>query len=183
MRGTRDTPDVEPSRARAVLGSAGLFLAAVLVVLAVLDHTRPLDFMPVSWHANRSLWYLLTLVSFLGGAALLRGASHNESTESTSPANGPKCFERIVIYTRQDCPLCEEAKRTLAHFGDALPKPVEIDIDTDEHLKAKYTDCVPVVEFDGKVRFHGRVDPALLRRLVEAEQQQHTADGPTVWAG
>ena len=29
-----------------------------------------------------------------------------------------------------------------------------------------FNDCVPVVEIDGKIRFCGRVDPVLLRRLL-----------------
>lgn len=157
---------------RAVLGSAGLFLAALLVVLAVLDYSRPLSFMPVSWHANRPLWYLIALFSFLGGAALLHGASVKPAAGSGDTAPGSRCFERVVLYTRDGCHLCDEAKQALADFGDALPEPIEIDVDADEQLRAKYTDCVPVVEFDGKVRFHGRVDRALLRRLIEAEQQR-----------
>ena len=171
----------EPASWQPTLGTAGLIFATVVVLLTVLDRTHPLEFMPVSWHANRSIWYLLALVSFLGGAALLRKAG-SSSEGGDSPANGPKCFERVVIYTRQGCHLCDEAMQVLAAHADALPEPIEIDIDNDEHLRRKYTDCVPVVEFDGKVRFHGRVNPVLLRRLIEAEQQR-LADTPTTQAG
>jgi hypothetical protein len=44
--------------------------------------------------------------------------------------------------------------------------PEEVDIDLDPELKARFTDCVPVVEIEGKIRFRGRVNEVLLRRLI-----------------
>jgi hypothetical protein len=44
--------------------------------------------------------------------------------------------------------------------------PREIDIDQDPALVDRFDVCVPVVEIDGKVRFRGRVDELLLRRLL-----------------
>ena len=69
----------------------------------------------------------------------------------------------VVIYTREGCHLCDEAKQLLATFGIA---PTEVDIDTDATLLGQYDDCVPVVEIDGKVRFRGRIDAVLLRRIL-----------------
>lgn len=40
------------------------------------------------------------------------------------------------------------------------------DIDADPALRDRFDTCVPVVEIDGKIRFRGRVDPILLRRLL-----------------
>lgn len=68
-----------------------------------------------------------------------------------------------VFYTRQGCCLCDEALELLHQEG---LKPQIVDIDKDPELHARFTDCLPVVEIDGKVRFRGRVEPRLLRRLL-----------------
>lgn len=60
--------------------------------------------------------------------------------------------------------MCEQALGTLAEHGLLAE---EIDIDHEETLRQKFDTCVPVVEIDGKVRFRGRVDPRLLRRLIQ----------------
>jgi hypothetical protein len=41
-----------------------------------------------------------------------------------------------------------------------------IDVDGDAALRERFNECVPVVEIDGKIRFRGRVDAMLLRRLL-----------------
>lgn len=46
-----------------------------------------------------------------------------------------------------------------------------IDIDQHPELCAQYNECVPVLRVDGKVRFRGRIDPALLRRLLSGATQ------------
>jgi hypothetical protein len=48
--------------------------------------------------------------------------------------------------------------------------PLCIDIDTDPALRAEFDTCVPVVEIDGRVRFRGRVDEVLLRRLLRGDK-------------
>ncbi len=45
----------------------------------------------------------------------------------------------------------------------------EIDIDGDPELVALFDTDVPIVALNGKVRFRGVVNPALLDRLVVAE--------------
>jgi glutaredoxin len=69
----------------------------------------------------------------------------------------------VVLYTRQGCHLCDQAGQVLRRYGLA---PLEVDIDADPDLLARYDTCVPVVEIDGKERFRGRVDEVLLRRLL-----------------
>jgi glutaredoxin len=71
----------------------------------------------------------------------------------------------VVLYTRDGCHLCEEAQEVLGDFGFS---PTIIDIDADSNLRERFDTCVPVVEIDGKIRFRGRVDPALLRRIVRS---------------
>jgi glutaredoxin len=69
----------------------------------------------------------------------------------------------VTIYTRHGCHLCEEAQALLCRHGLA---PVLVDIDADPALRERYTECVPVVEIDGKERFRGRVNEVLLKRLL-----------------
>lgn len=72
---------------------------------------------------------------------------------------------RVVLYTRTGCHLCDDARRVL---GEHELAPTEVDIDDDPELRVAFDDCVPVVEIDGKVRFRGRVDPRLLRRILNS---------------
>jgi glutaredoxin len=69
----------------------------------------------------------------------------------------------VLLYTRQGCHLCDDARDLLTRHGLA---PREVDIDRDEALRSRYNECVPVVVIDGVERFRGRVHPVLLRRLL-----------------
>ena len=69
-----------------------------------------------------------------------------------------------ILYTRQGCCLCDEAKLTLEEHGLTVQS---VDIDNDPSLREKYDLLVPVVWIDGKERFRGQVNPILLRRLLE----------------
>jgi glutaredoxin len=73
--------------------------------------------------------------------------------------NGPS----VVLYTRDGCHLCEVARRVLEEHGLS---PESVDIDADPELRKRFDTCVPVVEIDGRIRFRGRVEPVLLRRLL-----------------
>jgi glutaredoxin len=72
----------------------------------------------------------------------------------------------VTLYKREGCHLCEEAHEMLLNHG---LEPAMVDIDNDLALREKWNACVPVVEIDGKVRFRGRVDAVLLRRLLAAQ--------------
>lgn len=69
----------------------------------------------------------------------------------------------VILYTRAGCHLCDDALDLLSRHG---LQPEIIDIDQDRELVARYGDCVPVVLIDGQLRFRGRVDERLLRRLL-----------------
>jgi glutaredoxin len=69
----------------------------------------------------------------------------------------------VIVYTRRGCHLCDEACDLLQRYGLS---PQLIDIDTDPELCNEYTECVPVVVIDGQVRFRGRVNEVLLKRLL-----------------
>jgi glutaredoxin len=72
---------------------------------------------------------------------------------------------KVVVFTRVGCHLCDEAVEVLTRHG---LRPELVDVDCDNDLVSMFGDCVPVVAFDGRVRFRGRVNPVLLRRLLLA---------------
>ena len=69
----------------------------------------------------------------------------------------------VVLYPREGCHLCDDAERMLIDHG---LEPSLVDIDAQPELKNRFDTCVPVVEIDGKIRFRGRVNAMLLRRLL-----------------
>jgi glutaredoxin len=76
----------------------------------------------------------------------------------------------FTVYTRAQCCCCHKAldvlKDARERFGFAIE---EVDIDGDPNLVAQFDTDVPVVTLNGKVRFRGAVNPALLDRLLLAE--------------
>jgi glutaredoxin len=71
---------------------------------------------------------------------------------------------QVVLYTRQGCCLCDRAAALLARHG---LQPELVDIDANSELREQFTNCVPVVQIDGKIRFRGRVNEVLLKRLLD----------------
>ncbi|GIJ48572.1 thioredoxin family protein [Virgisporangium aliadipatigenens] len=67
--------------------------------------------------------------------------------------------ERVVVYGRTGCHLCDDAKASLERLGVAY---TEVDVDTDPELTAEYGDLVPVITVDGKEHGYWRVDEARL---------------------
>jgi glutaredoxin len=71
----------------------------------------------------------------------------------------------VILYTRAGCHLCDDARDVLEQHGLDVRS---VDIDADAALRERFNECVPVVEIDGKVRFRGRIDAVLLRRLLRS---------------
>jgi glutaredoxin len=69
----------------------------------------------------------------------------------------------VTVYIRAGCPACSEAVTLLRRYEI---EPEIVDIDADEELAQRFTDCVPVVLIGGKPRFRGRVNEVLLRRVL-----------------
>jgi glutaredoxin len=78
----------------------------------------------------------------------------------------------FTVYSRAQCCCCHKAidvlKDAQHQFGFAIE---EVDIDRDPELVSKFDTEVPVVAVNGKVRFRGVVNPALLERLLLAESR------------
>ena len=144
-------------------GVALLAVGVSLLLLAGLDRTTGLPFrMPGFWFVNRPFWPFLGLIAVVAGMRIInRGARAR-----WEPAEPGRRFNSLVFYTRKNCGLCDEARDVLDAHSRFLPSPVDVDVDDDPELVEKYGKCVPVVEIDGKVRFRGRVDVSLLRRLI-----------------
>ncbi len=53
----------------------------------------------------------------------------------------------VTLFTKKDCPPCEEVKANLAALQSKYPhRLAEIDVEADAALRAKYTNLVPVLE-------------------------------------
>ena len=69
----------------------------------------------------------------------------------------------MVLYTRQDCPLCHEMSAAVRGAGLEGYGLREVDVDQDAALRDEYGWRVPVLEIAGELAFEGRLEPAALR--------------------
>jgi glutaredoxin len=142
-----------------------MLIAVAIICLAIAESTGGLPFsMPASWYVNRSVWYLVAVACFWGGWVLLRTAS--TTVQQLHNAEDGVRFERVILYTKEDCHLCNVAAETLAKYSRYLPEPEQVDIASDATLVERFGTQVPVVEIDGTIRFRGRVNDVLLERLI-----------------
>jgi glutaredoxin len=75
----------------------------------------------------------------------------------------------VVLYARDGCHLCEEARRVIEEVRRTAPFTfTEVDIETDDALIREYGIRIPVVAVGGDELFEISVDPAALRAAVEA---------------
>ena len=80
----------------------------------------------------------------------------------------------FVIYSRKECTCCHKALDLLKDYQCRHHFSVEmIDVDSDPLLAHEYGLHVPVISVNGKVRFKGRIDSALLDRLLVGESRGH----------
>lgn len=76
---------------------------------------------------------------------------------------------KVRVFTRVGCHLCEDAIHLLE---SQRLRPETVDIDQHPEYLAEFNACVPVVEINGVVRFRGKVNPVLLRRLLSQEREE-----------
>jgi glutaredoxin len=105
------------------------------------------------------------------GAFVLWG-NPQQATMTWRPVTPGRRFQTVTLFTRNDCHLCEDAADLLKLYHRWLPTANEVDIDSDAQLIERFDTCVPVVAFDGKIRFRGRIDEPLLRRLIDGTPPQ-----------
>lgn len=148
-------------------GAVALFLGIALLTLMLLDtlHALPWD-LPRTWYVHKSLWGVVGLVLCATGWQLQR--NRGRAHQGWQPAEEGRRFTRLIVYSRPECHLCDDAKAVLAGYVEYLPPIQDIDIDGNSELQERFGTSIPVVEIDGVVRFRGHVDELLLRRLIEA---------------
>jgi glutaredoxin len=161
------TVPAESFPGQGTLGSFLLLAGAGIGMLACIDRTAGLPFeMPRTWYSSPMLWYFFAFGSFLSGVMLLRSSPVND--RRWQPEVPGRRFERILIYTREECHLCDQAKDALVAHRTWLPEIQEVDITSDTKLMEQFSEQIPVVEIDGQIRFRGQVNEILLRRLIDA---------------
>ncbi|MBA3417284.1 MAG: glutaredoxin family protein [Geodermatophilaceae bacterium] len=75
----------------------------------------------------------------------------------------------VTLLTRAGCHLCEQARLPLAAIcAETGAELREIDVDTDNDLRAEYGDRVPVFLVDGREHGYWRVEPERLRAALTA---------------
>ena len=76
--------------------------------------------------------------------------------------------DRVILYVRQDCHLCEAARAVLAEVTEATGVGwVEVDVDESPTAEAVYGELVPAVAVDGVQQGYWRLDARRIRRAVE----------------
>jgi glutaredoxin len=81
----------------------------------------------------------------------------------------PKRAPVVVLYGRNGCHLCDEARETIVALGPELPpfELREVDIESDARVHAAYLERIPVVEVEGVVVSELGLDRAALERALE----------------
>ena len=124
--------------------------------------TGPLS-RPLREHSQ--LWAFTFSLTLGTGIWLLWNRTHSHT--AWRPRYGGCRFRNAVLYTRDGCHLCDEAAALLARYRRWLPAVTEVDIDLDPELQARLGTEIPVIQFDGKTRFKGRISEFLLQRLID----------------
>ena len=154
---------------RTFFGSLSVYLGALILLVAISeDAVSTFVTLPRFWYVNRPVLIGLGMLMIPVGAAL-QASRTVIADKRWKPAVAGRRFRDVRVYSREGCHLCDEAVEILWNslYRPYLPVPEVIDIDDDPELQAKFDLLVPVVEFDGEIRFKGRVDENLLRRLIE----------------
>ncbi|SFH86429.1 glutaredoxin family protein [Planctomicrobium piriforme] len=116
-------------------------------------------------HGNAPVWTLVSCGLIAAGIRFLWYTAHGPT--GWTPTLPGQRFRTVVVYSRPDCPLCEEGLEVLSHYRPWLPAAVEVNIEDDPALQLRFGESIPVVEIDGRIRFRGCVNERLLRRLIE----------------
>ena len=78
---------------------------------------------------------------------------------------------KLQLYTKTDCPLCDEAKVSLELLAAQFPIDIEeIDITANLRLFTKYKNLIPLLELEGERLFVHRIHIKTLRRKLMWER-------------
>jgi glutaredoxin len=74
--------------------------------------------------------------------------------------------KRLTVYSRDECPLCEELLAQLAPWAAARGAALTVvDVDSDPVLARRYGLKVPLVDLSGETVCFGHLDLTTLERL------------------
>ena len=80
--------------------------------------------------------------------------------------------ERVLLYVRAGCHLCEVGREVVAAVTAELGAGfTEVDIDVSPGTRSLFGELVPAVTVDGVLVDHWRIDPMRLRRALESQAQ------------
>lgn len=73
----------------------------------------------------------------------------------------------FVVYTRVDCPLCDDFVVELARLLGPADEPVELrDVDADPAARRRFGRKVPVLTRAGRIVCYGRLDSAAVASVL-----------------
>ena len=84
--------------------------------------------------------------------------------------DGPQVAELpvLTLLSRSDCHLCHEAEKVLKSMQREVPfRYTTVDVDSDDEMRARYGEELPVVLMGQKKIFKYRIDPVRLRRMLQ----------------
>lgn len=174
MSDTRHHPGGMPVREHlpaTVFGTAAVYLGVAILIVAVCEKFGGgVPGLPRFWYVNRVIWVGLGL--FLIPAGIVLQAWHQPHLPVWRASRPGRRFRRIRVYSREGCHLCDEAIELLEQpqYGGYLPSVEIVDIAGQPDLESQFGLLIPVVEFDGRIRFKGRINETLLRRLIEGTE-------------
>ena len=172
-----ESTDTEILESRQRVGTVFFWLAGALAILIFIDRTEVMELpFPSVWYRSRPQHVLVCVAVFASGWWLLRKPGSDEPADNHVSAE--PLFDEVILYTRPDCRLCEEALKLLGNYRALFREMRVIDITGRESLESAHGDWIPVVAIDGRVRFRCRVDPWLLQRMVAARQRKQQSAQP-----
>ena len=75
----------------------------------------------------------------------------------------------LILYTKPDCCLCDDAAQALERVRERVPFELEaVDVSLDPALLARYGERLPVVLLDGELAYEYVVDEAALEQRLTA---------------
>ena len=76
-------------------------------------------------------------------------------------------LRKLLLYTRADCPLCDEMKSTIRQISSKVSLELEkVDVDATPELRARFGFEVPVLFIDGRKAFKYRWTGKQLERRL-----------------
>ena len=80
----------------------------------------------------------------------------------------------VTLYTRRNCPLCDEAARLLRPLAPEFGLEVEeVDIGCDAVLLERYRDSIPVIALDGEPLLSAPLPEAQVRAVLARHRRAH----------